>query len=244
VTVRLGRDGKTIIREQNYNGCEDPRGRPYCCSKPFSCCGSGCCAGTLANPTTCCENFGPTGEILAYKCCPSVNGVRYTQCCGNGNCCPDGTYICDNDRGTCVRAAGAGMPAARAVARGLFDAGNGKWALFCDIASVADSGDANSFTDTSDIHGGCFVYDLGTRVVTNQMALSFITGQKSAGGDLSVSATGSASVGGNSTNVEIDLSDVGGVPSFELRNSDTMAVLAGGTGEAGHSDITLQIVTA
>ena len=60
-------------------------------------------------------------------------------------------------------------------------------------------------------------------------------------GDFSVTALGRGKVNGVATDLRLELKKLGGTLSFELRNADTAAVLAGGTGEAGRSDFTVKL---
>ena len=60
-------------------------------------------------------------------------------------------------------------------------------------------------------------------------------------GDFNVVALGRGQVNGVDTNLRLELKQLGGTLSFELRNADTSAVLAGGTGEPGRSNFVVKL---
>jgi hypothetical protein len=91
------------------------------------------------------------------------------------------------------------------------------------------------------MNGSCSAYDFATRTQINTVSFSSIQGNLLGGGDLTFSGTGTANVNGVLTNIAFDVSKAAGVTTFEMRNADTMAVLAGGTGEAGRSAFDLEI---
>jgi hypothetical protein len=124
---------------------------------------------------------------------------------------------------------------------GAFLTSSGEKNLFqCQLCGVADDGQADGFSTTHDINGGCIAYNYASRVRVDLPALSSLQGEL-VGSDLMVSGVGVAMVNGVPTNVAFDIAEAGGVRTFELRNADTRAVLASGTGEPGRADFELLI---
>jgi hypothetical protein len=141
-------------------------------------------------------------------------------------------------------------PAFRGDASGLYKDNNGfTTALFCTLTGLADAGDAGSFSAGQGITGGCSAYILPGRRTIDTVSIASLQGRLSSGGDVALSGTGTALVGGVLTNIALDMEESGGFSAFELRDAGTAAVLASGSApvgdlESGGAEVTLELITA
>jgi hypothetical protein len=94
--------------------------------------------------------------------------------------------------------------------------------------------------DSTEIDAEISAFNHAADMLANSFQLSSVQATDLGGGDLTVEATGTASVdGGGPTNISLDASKTSGTPAFDLEDTDAPAGLAGGTGEAGRSDFQL-----
>jgi hypothetical protein len=94
--------------------------------------------------------------------------------------------------------------------------------------------------DSTDIDAEISAFDHAANTLVTNVQLSSVKATDQGGGNLTVEASGTASVNGaGPVNISLDADKTGGTPSFDLQDTDAPAALAGGTGEAGRSDFQL-----
>jgi len=124
---------------------------------------------------------------------------------------------------------------------GKFLANSAVSVLRLDLSGAAASDDPNSFSDSVDIGGSLRAFNYLTRTLIESVSFSSLQGTLLGGGDLMAMGEGTAIVNGVPTNIDFDAAKTGGVITFEVRNADTGALLAGGTGEPGRAALELTI---
>jgi hypothetical protein len=116
-----------------------------------------------------------------------------------------------------------------------------KSAIRVSLLGVADAHNATSFSDATDIAGTLVAFNYATRAQIQSVSFSFVQGELLDDGNLVVAGNGLATVNGLFTNIEFIGSKTGDVELFEIFNSDTGVLLAGGTGEPGRANLSLTI---
>jgi hypothetical protein len=113
--------------------------------------------------------------------------------------------------------------------------------LRLDLDAQTATSDANTFSACSGITGGLNAFNYLTRTLIQSTSFSFYQGTLLGGGNVSVHAEGQALVNNVPTAISFDAAFMDGVITFDIMNSDTAMILAGGTGEAGRSALLLSI---
>jgi hypothetical protein len=104
------------------------------------------------------------------------------------------------------------------------------------------SSDPSTLTAYSNITGTLQAFNYGTRTLITCNSFSFFFGQLTGGGNFIGSGEGMAEVNGVATPIAFNDENINGTMSIEIMNATTQQVLAGGTGEQGHSSLSLELV--
>ncbi len=104
------------------------------------------------------------------------------------------------------------------------------------------SSDPTTLTAYSNITGSLQAFNYGTRTLITCTSFSYFFGQLTDDGDFIGSGEGMAEVNGVATPIVFNDESIGGVPSIEIFNATTQQTLAAGTGEPGHSSLSLTLV--
>ena len=245
--------------------CPTSTGTDACCpAKSDFCCGNGYCCPT--NTTCCgiqldccvngCEVCDPDKIECVKLHCPPADNPSKTLCCPDttkspvvfGNCC-DPAKECCKGNGTCV-AAKDPVGGFMCYLLGGFSIGSLKTLdsneIVSQVALSLDtqgaSSDPTTLTAYSNITGSLQAFNYGTRTLITCNSFTYFFGQLTGGGDLIGSGEGMAQVNGVATPIAFNDQNIGGVPSIEIFNATTQQMLAGGTGEPGHSSLSLTLV--
>jgi hypothetical protein len=187
-----------------------------------------CCL--LNNQRQCCPLDRPI--CCTNVCCPAGNSVCCLDALGNQLCCPSGSlcinfecqqYAFMNGGGDKYLLANGSVSTLRLSLGGLVDGGN----------------PLTSFTSSTGLVGMLQAYNYASRLLISSVSFSSFSGTFDGIGNFTASGLGKATVNGVLKNISFTDGSVGGVSKFEVRNADTGAFLAGGTGEAGRSALSL-----
>jgi hypothetical protein len=108
------------------------------------------------------------------------------------------------------------------------------------LGSTQATRDPDSIIDFLDISGDLEAFHYLDRTLIQSVSFSSFEAMRS-GSDFSATGKGTALVNGSPTNIEFDVSQLGGVAMFEVRDADSAAFLAGGTGEDARAAFALTV---
>jgi hypothetical protein len=100
--------------------------------------------------------------------------------------------------------------------------------------------DPDQFADNDHLNGELEAFNYLSRTLVQSVSFSSLEATRT-GADFTAEGTGTALVNGVSTNIEFTATQTGSVATFEVRDADTLDVLAGGTGENDRSAFQLTV---
>jgi hypothetical protein len=179
--------------------------------------------------------------------------------------CPSATGLpCDIPGGFCDPTTGDGVPVASGYSCRANDAGEDQCIADCpcreydllgggkflingavsmvrvELDGLVATADPGEFSDDDAITGTLSAFNYLTHTLIDSVSLSSLSATQT-GADFTATGAGTALVNGVTTNIEFDASQTGSSASFELRNADSSAVLAGGLGEDDRSAFQLTV---
>ncbi len=248
-------------------GCKSPctndRGQVVfvCCppATPVNCCCEGNCCQTAA---ACCSIQGVCDccpgnqecchENMKTACCPPdkpacCNGglccKSHAQCCTHEDrsyeCCPDDQKCCS---GACCPGPNKDPQSAYNVQFGgtyVSHLGTKSITQMCECGLGHDPGGTSVTADT--FQGLLEGYDYASRTLFGPVTFDSLQGEVFDDGDVVVMALGSGQVNGVPTDITLMASATAGLITYSLMNSNTLKVIAGGTGLSGDSALELTI---
>ena len=232
----------------------------FCCDRARTCCGDFCCpvgkpdccdfrvGFCCAEEEGCCPGAIPAND----RCCPAGTECclgAIPKCCRPGQtCCQDAALVladcCDPGdpclNGVCGRSIASLAYTGRGSAKAVLADGSVSIIRF-EIAGTGVPIPPDSFGDTDNISGSLQAFNYATRALIDSVRYSGVQGRRSADGDVFIVATGSARANGRPINIVLMATNADGVIAFDIRNRETGAFLAGGTGETGRADLRLTV---
>ncbi len=109
-----------------------------------------------------------------------------------------------------------------------------------ELDGLVATPDPGEFADDDAIMGTVSAFNYLTHTLIESVSFTSLEATQ-IGADFSATGAGTALVNGVTTNIEFDATQTGSDASFELRNADTSAVLAGGIGEDDRSAFQLSV---
>jgi hypothetical protein len=199
------------------------------------------------------------------KLCDALEDYQSTRGACTMADCPSATGLpCDIPGGFCDPSTGDGIPVASGYRCRANDAGEDQCIADCpcrgwdllgggkylvngavtmvrvELDGLVATPDPGEFSDDDAITGTLSAFNYLTHTLIDSVSLSSLEATQT-GADFTATGAGTGLVNGVSTNIEFDASQTGSSASFELRNADTSAVLAGGIGEDDRSACQLTV---